>query len=236
MTFMKEILLLQIFKIEYNLKTMKFDGLILDVDGTIWNTTSIVADAWNQAFDKYFPNLAHVTADILKGQFGKPMDVIADNLFTELNKEEKNILMEKCCEMEQKALLENTINITYDGVIDTIKDISMHMPLFIVSNCQSGYIELVMKKNQITNFIKDFECFGNTGLQKNENIELIVNRNGLKAPVYVGDTQGDFEACKKAGVPFIWAAYGFGRLDKDDYFAKIDKFTELENLLQEQES
>ena len=34
---------------------------------------------------------------------------------------------------------------------------------------------------------------------KDENISLIVKRNGLKKPVYVGDTQGDFEACKKAG-------------------------------------
>ena len=210
---------------------MKFDGLILDVDGTIWNTTGVVAEAWNNAFDEHFPTVSHVTADILKGQFGKTMDVIADNLFTNLNKEDKKILMKKCCEYEQKALLSNTKNITYKGVIETIKSISKEIPVFIVSNCQSGYIELVMKKNEITNFIKDFECFGNTGLPKNENIELIVKRNGLKAPVYVGDTQGDYDACKKAGVPFIWAAYGFGRPDDDKYFAKLEEFGQLKEIL-----
>ena len=88
-----------------------------------------------------------------------------------------------------------------------------------------------MEKNKITHLIKDFECFGNNGLPKDENISLIVKRNGLKKPVYVGDTQGDFEACKKAGVPFIWVAYGFGHPETDDYFAKIEKFTELEALL-----
>ena len=211
---------------------MKFDGLILDVDGTIWNTTSIVADAWNQAFDKYFPNLAHVTADILKGQFGKPMDVIADNLFTDFKKEEKTFLMEKCCQMEQAALLQNTKNITYDGVVESIKEITKSIPVFIVSNCQSGYIELVMEKNQITNFIKDFECFGNNGFSKDKNISLIAQRNGLKTPVYVGDTQGDYEACQKAGLPFIWAAYGFGRPEDDNYFAKLEKFDQLLTLLQ----
>lgn len=209
----------------------KFDGLILDVDGTIWNTTGIVADAWNEVIDKFFPQVPHVTAEILKGQFGKPMDVIADNLFSNLNQEEKNLIMEKCCEGEQKALLENNKNITYNNVVETIKKISTRIPVYIVSNCQSGYIEVVMEKNGIADYIKDFECFGNTGLLKDENISLVVKRNNLKAPVYVGDTQGDYEACKKAGVPFIWAAYGFGRPEDNDYYFKLEKFQQLESLL-----
>lgn len=210
---------------------MKFDSIILDVDGTIWNTTGIVADAWNLAFDKYFPQVPHVTAEILKGQFGKPMDVIADNLFPMLSKDEKKLLMEKCCEMEQAALMENTKDIAYDGVIETIKNLSQKIPVFIVSNCQSGYIEVVMEKNGIAEYIKDFECFGNTGLLKDQNIRLIIERNNLKAAAYVGDTQGDYEACKKAGVPFIWAAYGFGRPEDDAYYFKLEKFQQLESLL-----
>lgn len=210
---------------------MKFDGLILDVDGTIWNTTGIVAEAWNKTIDDNFPQVAHVTADILKGQFGKTMDVIADNLFGILTSAEKKVLMEKCCIYEQKALLDNTKNITYEGVIETLKKLSSIIPIFIVSNCQSGYIELVIEKNKITPLIKDFECFGNTGKSKAENIKLVASRNGLKAPVYVGDTQGDYEACKEAEVQFIWAAYGFGKPEDNNYYAKIDSFTQLESLL-----
>lgn len=210
---------------------MKFDGLILDVDGTIWNTTSVVAEAWNLAFDEFYPQVPHVTAEILKGQFGKPMDVIADNLFSVLSDEDKKILMKKCCEMEQRALLQNTKNITYDGVIQTIKKLSSVIPVFIVSNCQSGYIEVVMEKNGIAAYIKDFECFGNNGFSKDANIRLIAERNGLKKPVYVGDTQGDYEACQKAGLPFIWAAYGFGHPVDDKYFSKLEKFEQLEKLL-----
>ena len=210
---------------------MKFDGLILDVDGTIWNTTGIVAEAWNKMIDEMFPQVPHVTADILKGQFGKTMDVIADNLFSMLSADEKKVLMKKCCEREQKALLENTKNITYEGVLPVIKKISEKIPVFIVSNCQKGYIEVVMEKNGIAGLIKDYECFGNTGLSKDKNIRLIAERNGLKSPVYVGDTQGDYDACKKADVPFIWAAYGFGRPDDDNYFAKLEKFPQLEEIL-----
>lgn len=210
---------------------MKIDSIILDVDGTIWNTTDIVAEAWNLAIDKLYPQVPHVTGSILKGQFGKTMKVIADNLFPILNDEQKTQLMDQCCVQEQLALTSNTKDISYPNVIKTIAELSKVVPLFIVSNCQKGYIEVVMEKNKIENYITDFECYGNNGLNKDENIRLICERNGLKAPIYVGDTQGDYDACKKAGVPFVWVSYGFGKTDDDEYFARVDDFVELKKLI-----
>jgi len=210
---------------------MAFDGIIFDVDGTIWNTTPVVANAWNKAIDENFPGIEHVTADILKGQFGKTMDVIADNLFPNLNREQKDELMDICCTEEQIALENCTENLTYEGMYETIKKLSEIYSLFIVSNCQSGYIEIVIEKTGIKPYIKDFECFGNTGREKDENIRLLVKRNNLKAPVYIGDTNGDYEACKKAEVPFIWAAYGFGKPNDNNYFNKVDSFKDLLNIV-----
>ena len=94
--------------------------------------------------------------------------------------------------------------------------------LFIVSNCQDGYIELVISKNGLEKEIKDFECFGHTGLQKDENIRLLMERNGLtdKDTVYIGDTLGDYTATKKAGLKFIFASYGFGEVETPDYVIK----------------
>ena len=210
---------------------MKFDGLILDVDGTIWNTTAVVARAWNTAIEKYFPEVKRVDSEILKGQFGKTMDVIADNLFPSLDREQKNFLIARCADEEQKTLLENEEDLTYPNVIETIKNISQKIPVFIVSNCQSGYIEVVMKKNSIEKYIADFECFGNTGLEKSENISLLVKRNNLKSAVYVGDTQGDCDSCEKARVPFIWASYGFGKIEKGTGLCSISDFGELKNII-----
>ena len=211
---------------------MKFDGIILDIDGTIWNTTEVVAQAWNQTFEKYFPQITPVTPDILKGQFGKTMDIIADNLFGDLNPKDRKFLLEQCCFAEQKALVSNKNDITYPGVIETLHQLYYRIPLFIVSNCQKGYIELVMQKNNITKLIKDYECFGNTGLPKDKNICSIIKRNKLKNPIYVGDTQGDSDACKKAGIPFIYAAYGFGSVNDKDCYAKINLFSELIKIIE----
>ena len=38
----------------------------------------------------------------------------------------------------------------------------------------------------------------------------------MKSPVYVGDTMGDFLSCRKAGVPFVFASYGFGDVPEPD--------------------
>jgi phosphoglycolate phosphatase len=52
----------------------------------------------------------------------------------------------------------------------------------------------------------------------------------LQSPVYVGDTTGDRDSAAKAGVPFIYANYGFGKVD-DGMIATIGAFRELRELL-----
>jgi phosphoglycolate phosphatase len=207
---------------------MKFDGIILDVDGTLWNTTEIVAGAWAETVKKNQYDIK-ITADILKSEFGKTMDVIADDLFSSLNAGQRKFLLKECCKAEQNALRANTKRIEYEGVSATIKKISSEHNFFIVSNCQKGYIELVMNRIGITSYIKDYECFGNTGRGKAENIIDLIRRNGIGKPVYVGDTQGDCDACKEAGIPFIWASYGFGKADS--YYASIKSFSEIEYIV-----
>lgn len=212
---------------------MKTDGIILDIDGTIWNTTPIVAKAWNSAIEEICPKLPRVSAEILQGQFGKPMNVIADNLFKGISDSERKQLLEECCIREQKAIADNEIDITYPGVIDTIKELGQSFKLYIVSNCHDGYIELTARKNNIIEYISDCECYGHNGKAKAENISLLVKRNNLQFPLYVGDTMGDLQACQEAEVPFIWAKYGFGKkIPEDKCSGIINNFSELKNLIE----
>lgn len=50
----------------------------------------------------------------------------------------------------------------------------------------------------------------------------------MKNPIYVGDTSGDMEGAKITGIPFVYAAYGFGDVKSFDY--KIDDISELLDL------
>ena len=168
-----------------------------------------------------------VTPDELKGHFGKPMDVIARDMLPELSASDQAIIMEKCCEYEQAALEENTVDLCYPKVRETIIGLSKHIPVCIVSNCQAGYIELFMKKNDLEPYITDTLCFGDNGEVKADNLRILSERNGYKAPVYVGDTAGDLASCIEAGVPMIWASYGFGNVDKSQIAGELIGFGDL---------
>jgi phosphoglycolate phosphatase len=99
------------------------------------------------------------------------------------------------------------------------------VPLFIVSNCQAGYIETFLRWSAGP-FI-DFECWGNTGLPKADNLRRIIDRNGLRSPVLVGDTAGDQAAASACGVPFVYVDYGFGECREfERRFSSFEALTE----------
>ena len=191
------------------------DSIIFDVDGTIWDTTPIVAKAWNAALDECGLSHAHVDAARLKGLFGLPMDdIIADILPNE--PPQKREEFKKLCYINEHEYLHREPGILYPKIREVFKALSEKLPLFIVSNCQSGYIELLLEKTGMGSFVKDFACYGDKGLLKAANISLIVKKHGLKHPVYVGDTQMDADACAEAGVPILYASYGFGKVASPD--------------------
>lgn len=205
-----------------------FDSIILDVDGTLWNSTEVVASAWTKAVNEYDGTDMLITPEMLQKLFGRPMTEIAAKLFTSHREKERDRIMDLCCQYEHKAVEENNQDICYPNVVDTIKTISERMSVCIVSNCQSGYIELFLRKTGLEDYVTDIECFGNTGKSKGENILAVIKRNNLKNPVYVGDTQGDLDASRVAGIPFIYVNYGFGTCDS--CYLEISDFTELKQL------
>lgn len=204
-----------------------YDSIILDVDGTLWDSTEVVAKAWNKAMEDSYVLDVPITGDRLKTLFGKPLHDIADIIFPSMEKEKRYSLIDKCCAYEHDALLVNEENLLYPKVKETIISLSGQYKVFIVSNCQAGYIELFLEKTSLGEYITDFECYGNTQLCKGKNIQLIMQRNNLSNPIYVGDTQGDYEAAEYAEIPFFFASYGFGQ--PKGYQGRIKN---MEDLLQ----
>jgi phosphoglycolate phosphatase len=101
--------------------------------------------------------------------------------------------------------------------------------LYIVSNCQKGYIEAFLEYYKLWDLVEDIECYGNNDLPKGDNIALIVERNSLETAVYVGDIQGDYDSSCKAGVKFIHAAYGYGTINVP--VPEIHAFEELPDVV-----
>lgn len=204
------------------------DSIIFDVDGTLWDSTDSVARSWNLAIQENSSLDLTITENALQQVFGKTMTEIADTLFSRLPEKERIKLLEVCFQYENRYL-ETHPGKLYDGVTDTLAVLSGQYPLFIVSNCQKGYIEVLLRTCSLEPFIKDHLCFGETQTSKGQTILSLMKRNGLKNPVYVGDTRGDADACAEAGIPFIFAGYGFG--DVPDARMRISKFTDLKDLV-----
>jgi len=203
------------------------DGIIFDLDGTLWDSTQAVADAWQSSISKLDYVDRTVTQEDVRSIAGMPYDAIYDKLFPNLNEQQRQELMHLCAEEELKHLKREG-GILYEELEETLAYLQKKHKLFIVSNCQVGYIDIFLAFHDMQRFFTDHACFGDKHRPKGENIRDIIVRNNLKAAVYVGDTKGDYEASQQAEVPFIYASYGFGQVRAD--VKAIARFSDLQGL------
>lgn len=211
-----------------------FDGIIFDIDGTLWDSRETVVEAWNEVVLRKYPEKKPFEKSFLTGLFGKTMSDIANALFPELEGEELNKLADECFEYENQKLYEKP-GIVYPKVKETLQELSENYPLFIVSNCQKGYVEVCMHGAEIEEYITAHLCYGDTQAEKWVTIRKLMEEQGLQNPIYVGDTQGDYDSCCKAEIPMIYVSYGLGSVAADiPTISGMDELPEMISKLEEE--
>lgn len=188
-------------------------GILFDLDGTLWDSSANVVVSWNRALEKRGESL-RITDEDMRGFMGKQLIDIARMMFPEADESALNKVLEECSD-EELSYLEEVGGNLYEGLEETLKELKRNYLLGIISNCQSGYIEVFLKYYGFGKYFDDIECSGDTGLPKGDNIALVVKRNALDEAIYIGDTAGDCEAADAAGVPFVHASYGFGKPNRE---------------------
>lgn len=204
-----------------------FDGIIFDVDGTLWDVRKVVEKSWSDTITRETDWPIRFDDKSLGAMFGKTMDTIFFHFYPESTREEYERLTSIIYNVQSKNLVECAPPL-YEGVEDMLKKLSVHYKLFIVTNAQRGYIDTIFKVHNIRKYFTDWMCFGDTGEPKDVTITKLMERNHLERAVYVGDTQGDADACAKAGIPIVYAQYGLGKVDKP--WKSIERFTELGDI------
>ncbi|MCM1495189.1 MAG: HAD family hydrolase [Bacteroides sp.] len=191
-------------------------GILFDLDGTLWDSSRQVVESWNEVLAQQPDVKRQITIEDMQGFMGLPMDEIGRRCFQGQGLTEVRIReIMKACEEHENDYIRQHGGILFPDLTEVLQDLSGDYFLAVVSNCQVGYIEAFLEYHQLSEYFADFESFGNTGLQKGDNIRLVCDRNQLTQAVYLGDIQKDYEAAVQAGIPFILAGYGFGEVDAD---------------------
>ncbi len=207
-------------------------GIIFDLDGTLWDSAQAVVDSWNVVIDRTPDFHKRITVEDMESLMGKTMDDIAFTYFDTVSRERALQILQECMDYENEYL-EQVGGILYPHLEEVLEDLSKDYFLAIVSNCQSGYIEAFLKYHKLEKYFDDMECFGNTKKEKDANIRTVVERNHLSRAMYVGDILGDYRSTVKAGLPFVWAQYGFGDVPQAQY--RIQSLTQLREVAAEVE-
>ncbi|WP_183565048.1 HAD family hydrolase [Mucilaginibacter sp. SP1R1] len=201
----------------------KPDSLIFDMDGTLWDAVDTYANSWNLVFEKRSIKRILGRDDLMQlmGMEGKKLtkvlmpdfdDDAAQGIYMDVNE-------------TRRQILPTSGGLMYAGVTEGFRQLATKYKLFILSNCAVGIIPLFIKWADIEDQVTDSMAYGQNNMPKHHNMQLLIDKHQLKNPVYIGDTNGDAEQTRMAGIPFIFVTYGFGQTD--DYELKFDDFESL---------
>jgi phosphoglycolate phosphatase len=212
-------------------------GVIFDLDGTLWDTSSICADAWNQAINVANIQRDPITKDDIANVSGLPFIDCIKKIFPDLAVE-TIYKISPLIEKYEKQKIRTTGGTLYKKVSEDLETLFAQFPLFVVSNCEYWYLQaflsMPLDSSNISKTFRDIfldaECFGRTQKPKAENIIAICERNSLKNAIYIGDTETDRLAAMKAGVDFIHVSYGFGSV-KSANIKSAASFSQLVDIL-----
>ena len=201
----------------------KPDSLIFHMDGTLWDAVDTYANSWNLVFEKMAIDRVIGRNDLMQlmGMEGKKLTKVlmpdydddkAQDIYMDVNE-------------TRRQILPASGGVMYPGVTEGMKLLATKYKLFILSNCAVGILPLFMSWAGITDYITDSIAYGENNMPKHHNMGVLIDRNKLETPVYIGDTNGDAEQTHMAGIPFIFVTYGFGKTE--NYELKFDSFDEL---------
>ena len=193
--------------------------IIFDLDGVLINSKQNMSLSWaavkkkhklEQTFQIYFENI------------GAPFQII----LKKIGINNKNFLIEKTF---KENSIKNFNKITlYSGVLRTLKILKKQNILGLLTSKDKHRTLKLLKKFKIYELFDFIECpnFKFRGKPYPDQINKQIKNYKIKKKdvYYVGDMEYDYQTAKNAGINFIFASYGYGKLKK---VRKIIKFLKL---------
>lgn len=202
------------------------DSIGFDLDGTLWSSMNCITEAWQVVAEKY--NVSIPSNEQMRSVMGLNKVDLMNKLFPDMGRAASAQFFDEAT-VECVKRLRTSGGILYDGVEETLAELSKHFKLYVVSNCQESYMDAFLSYHKLGKYFCETAFEEPATLSKGENIKKVIAKHGFKHSVYIGDTQGDKNAAEIAGISFGYASYGFGTVDGYDY--KFDTFRDILKLI-----
>jgi phosphoglycolate phosphatase len=205
---------------------MKYDAIIFDLDGTLWNANKSCTDAWNAFLEENnYPY--RISVKSMDDITGTPMDYAIDALMPGVRNDHEDI--KNILSGFERIMVGKNGGDIYPDVLQGIKDLSRYFKIFIVSNCEEWYLIKFIEFSGLGSLLTGSNCYGASGVEKYLMINNIKSKHNLGQSVYVGDTVHDHTAARLSHTDFIQMTYGFGKPISDA--TQCSTFNELINYL-----
>ena len=207
---------------------MKYEMVIFDLDGTLWETEWISYKTANAVLKKYETN-KEITMDVIKSTMGCTYAETAEMYMPYYDVEKREKILGQMLDLNAQILSEFGGNV-YKNLEETLEKLNGNYKIAIVSNCADGYIESFLNSSKLEKYFVDYMAAAKYKVTKAEAIRRVVERNNISSAIYIGDTINDYKATLGAEVDFIQAKYGFGEDLGTEH--SIDDISELPELLE----
>ncbi|MGE7839510.1 HAD-IA family hydrolase [Lysinibacillus sp. NPDC093712] len=181
--------------------------IIFDFDGTLADSTAVLASVWNIIAKKYeFKEVQLEDIDSLK-----KISIAERSKLFNFPLHKLPIILPQFYRLYQQSLKEVHL---FHGMKDVLKEIeSKGYTIAIISSNSKDNIVEFLNTNGI-DYVSEVLCssriFGKDKVIKKYLKESNIKRSDV---IYVGDEQRDIIACKKVGIPIIWVDWGYDAIE-----------------------
>ena len=197
---------------------MRIHTVIFDLDGTLIDSAPSILISIRAAFDEIgIQPVMPLTFELI----GPPLHDIFLNLLSEEDKDQLPKLLESFKNHYDSSGYKDTK--VYEAVTDMLDKLQdMKIRLYIATN------KRILPTLKILDYlgwrgkfegIYTLDNFYPPMKSKIAILQYLYNNLAYvtNGAVYVGDREEDAEAAKVAGFPFLWAVWGYGRINKINY-------------------
>ena len=191
-----------------------FDAVLFDLDGTLVATDRFWVAAANRgarrAFDELGLERELPRPEDWMSMVGLPIRDAFHQLFADLDRDARGVVLERCLEAERQALAQGGAELL-PGAREVLERLrSEGVRIAIASNCGTPYLEAMLSGLGLGGLVDEARCLGTPGTPtKADMLADLTETFGTRSAVMVGDRYTDAEAAHANGLPHVHLSGGF---------------------------